>query len=248
MKPRHRGADASDISQEEMRRVAEEVAAWFPDRHEAPELMLLPVDPHHLHAYWTLDEAAAHAARVEAGSPYAPLVLRVRTADLAGETGLCRDASIPPGRSSWYIGDLPAAQTYRAELGVSTPDGRLISLLRSSPATLPPNGIASRRTAEAIDLQASRRAFPLVPPPPARGLLRASPASPLRDAPGAEPSERRQRDASSELERGSPPLPGRRLLGPWVLGRRVVEPDWEPASSSPPPTSPRPRSGQPGGP
>jgi hypothetical protein len=53
------------LSPKELLDISEEIGRDFapkPSSHNAPELMLLPVDPGHLHAYWSLDVRTEKAA------------------------------------------------------------------------------------------------------------------------------------------------------------------------------------------
>ncbi|MGR9045499.1 MAG: DUF4912 domain-containing protein [Gammaproteobacteria bacterium] len=59
--------------------ISEEVSREFAPKISGgkPELVLLPVDPWHLHAYWTLDQNPIDANQEKKAEPEQPLILRL---------------------------------------------------------------------------------------------------------------------------------------------------------------------------
>lgn len=67
------------LSAQEMLMISEEVSREFAPKMSGgkPELVLLPVDPWHLHAYWTLDQNSIDAHQEKQAEPEQPLTLRL---------------------------------------------------------------------------------------------------------------------------------------------------------------------------
>ncbi len=62
---------------EQLLAVCEELAEYPIPGPAAPELVLLEIDPIRLHAYWHLDPEALEQALRDAGTPYAPVAVRL---------------------------------------------------------------------------------------------------------------------------------------------------------------------------
>jgi len=129
---------------EELRRVAEEVRLAFPRPLRAPQLVLIDVDPRHLHAFWTLDAASVDAARrASAGSGReATMVLRVSgTGD-----GPCDafDVEVAGLQGQCYVDIWGETRSYRGELGLRRADGSLDALAPPALVQLPSAGPAGQ--------------------------------------------------------------------------------------------------------
>lgn len=142
-------AAASCASAALLRRVAEEVRAWFPRQVEGAELVLIDVDPRFLHALWSVPLALVQNAREALGpsGAQAPLLLRLQPVDageqIAGRPPAPRDVVVSGLQSRTYVDIEGPARRWRATLGFKRGDGSLIALAHSQVAELPPAGPAA---------------------------------------------------------------------------------------------------------
>ena len=160
---------------EALRKVAEEVRSAFPRPLRTPELVLIDVDPHRLHAFWTISPATLEAARQALGpeGEDAPMVLRVHQLSAAGASVATFDVEIVGLQAQCYVDIWEEARRYSGELGLRRSDGSLISLAASASVEMPrpaPAGAASAETAE-------------TPAPPEGANEQVPPAPPGQPAP-----------------------------------------------------------------
>lgn len=177
------------LTEDILRAVAEEVRTAFPRPLSEPELVLIDVDPRHLHAFWNLPLARLEAARAAlAGSKDedAPLVLRLAHAD--GHAPF--DVEVQGLQGQAYVDIWDEERSYRGTLGLRLADGSLAVLIEGGVATLPPTGPSSLPAAM----------MEITPPPfgrlgrqrQAEGLVASAappPAAPPGVAPAAAPGE-----------------------------------------------------------
>ncbi len=161
------------LSPERLRQVAEEVREAFPRPIETHELVLIDVDPRHLHAFWAVPPAAVEAARktlAEMGDT-APLVLRIHewTDDRPGPAF---DIEVVGLQGQSYIDVWDEVRRYRATLGLRGANGSLAPLVASSPVELP--------------ALAPAEVSPLRPTPSDAAQVHARPAAPA-PAPATKP-------------------------------------------------------------
>lgn len=158
--------------------MAEEVRLAFPRPLRAPQLVLIDVDPRHLHAFWTLDAATFDAARRTAADSgrEAAMVLRISGAgDAAGEDAF--DVEVAGLQGQCYVDIWGEGRGYRAELGLRRADGSLDALAPAALVELPSAGPVG---------QAPQR--PVAPLPPAEAAQAADvAAAPAAAAPPAAP-------------------------------------------------------------
>ena len=126
------------LAPERLRQVAEDVRDAFPRPSEGHELVLIDVDPHHLHAFWTVSPAAVAAARetLAGTGDTAPLVLRVHEWS-EDHAGAAFDVEVVGLQGQSYIDVWSEARGYRATLGLRADSGRLVPLVTSVPVALP---------------------------------------------------------------------------------------------------------------
>lgn len=127
-----------------LRRVADEVRAAFPRPPTGSELVLIDVDPRHIHAFWTVSPAQADAARRQLGAeePAAPMVLRVRELSPGGEAGAAFDVEVAGLQGQCYVDIWDEPRRYCGEIGLRSPGGGLVPLARANPVELPALGPA----------------------------------------------------------------------------------------------------------
>ena len=150
-----------DITQEEMLRFSAEILPLFPPPPQGTELVLMEIDPYRMHAYWHVDaDDLTHALR-EAGSPYAPLVVRMQEAtkdeQAEARASSAFDVDIEDNETHRYVTVSRCGQSYEAELayeaelGVRKADGTLVHLARSERVHLPRAGQAHVYNVTALD-------------------------------------------------------------------------------------------------
>lgn len=166
--------------------MAEEVRLAFPRPLRAPQLVLIDVDPRHLHAFWTLDAASFDAARrTAAGSGgEAAMVLRISgTGDAAGQDAF--DVEVSGLQGQCYIDIWGERRGYRGELGLRRFDGGLDALAPAATVELPSAGPVGQPSKHPVvplpPVEVAQAAGVAVPPAAA-----AAPATPPPPLPAAE--------------------------------------------------------------
>ena len=155
---------------ETLRKVAEEVRSAFPRPLRTPELVLIDVDPHRLHAFWTISPATLDTARQGLGpeGKDAPMVLRVHQLSEGGASVATFDVEIVGLQAQCYVDIWEEARRYSGELGLRRSDGSLISLAASASVEMPrpaPAGAAPAETAEMpAPLEGANEQVPPAPP------------------------------------------------------------------------------------
>ena len=135
-----------EFSREELRAISQEVAEKFPIPTETTELVLMDVDPHHVHAYWNIapEDLAAFDTTPDDLAGESNLVLRFH--DLSPpQPGSSRrrepfDIPVRGQENHWYVELWHDAKSYEAELGLRMQDGGLVTLARSKPVQTPQAG------------------------------------------------------------------------------------------------------------
>jgi uncharacterized protein DUF4912 len=218
------------IAAETLRRVAEEVRTAFPRPLRASELVLIDVDPRHIHAFWTIPAATVEAARrALPADAEAPMVLRIHELAAPGTGAAAFDVEVVGLQGRRYVDVWGEARRYQGELGLRRPDGTLDPFARSAVVQLPPLGpVTEYRPAafgDATPLSVGANAqapprpgepvghpFPLPPTEPS-GFApeRLAAAPPQAGAAGSEPDEGTQVAADS---------------GPAVSSMEPTLPEW----------------------
>lgn len=193
--PRHSAAtQGGSYSREDIRDIVAGAASRFPGRQERTELVLLEVDPHRLHAYWSIDRQTLNEALKALGpaGPQGPMILRFQEIDAAGAATESFDVPVHGFKNAWYVDIWRDGRTYRAALGMRAADGTMVWLTRSNRATVPPAGPSSDTALDLVTVEqmpTTRSYFPELqqrrPPPQGDGLFAAlypgvpaTPASP----------------------------------------------------------------------
>ncbi|MBK8210641.1 MAG: DUF4912 domain-containing protein [Rhodospirillales bacterium] len=164
------------LTPDELRRVAEEVRVAFPRPLRAPQLVLIDVDPRHLHAFWTLDAAAVEDARRQMDDHGRDAAMVLRTMEIgddgAAETAF--DVEVIGLQGQCYVDIWGDAREYRSELGLRRVDGGLWSLACPAHVELPRLGPAGDTISRAPVVDDTSPP-PFVPPPPPSPVAEASP-------------------------------------------------------------------------
>jgi len=120
----------------------------FPASYNENSVMLLVRDPHCIFAYWEISSEQMDLVAGEFGRPWGDIRLTLRVYDL---TGLGEDRNKAHGSydlnvhslaNNYYITDVKANHSYCADLGVFSPDGRFVCLLRSDVIQTPRDSLA----------------------------------------------------------------------------------------------------------
>ncbi|MFO1120174.1 MAG: DUF4912 domain-containing protein [Rhodospirillales bacterium] len=204
--------------------MAEEVRLAFPRPLRAPQLVLIDVDPRHLHAFWTLDAASVDAARrASANTGDAVMVLRISGTGDGAEDAF--DVEVAGLQGQCYVDIWGEMRSYRGELGLRRGDGSLDALAPAALVQLPSAGPAGRapkvpaaaptaavfpaEVAQSVAVAAAPAAptMPAAPPPAAHEL-----PEPVRHPFPLPPTEGASTIRSrAQLHRKHPPAPRLRL-------------------------------------
>lgn len=149
------------LEQDFLRHVGEETRRHFPRTFAEAELVLIDVDPNHLHAFWNIPLAALHAARSRPEAADAPMVLRLFALNEA-ETFTDTEVGGLQGRT--YVSVWGGPRRHRAILGLRATDGSLVELASSNEVELPSGGPAPDPVGHDAGEQATgARADPFAP-------------------------------------------------------------------------------------
>ena len=88
----------------------------LPERYDVDEVVLMPVDPKTVFAYWEVRETSVAQAREQAAGK---LILRIVavTASWEGPSVETRDIEVSQPVGDWFVRDLPPGAVLRAALG-----------------------------------------------------------------------------------------------------------------------------------
>ncbi len=137
---------AADFAPEELRAISRDLSEQFPIPIETTELVLMDVDPRHVHAYWHITPADLAAAKTNANHEADETALTLRLYDLSpGQPGGPPphepvDIPVQGLENHWHVELWQDAKNYMAELGLRMPDGRLTLLARSNHVQMPQEG------------------------------------------------------------------------------------------------------------
>lgn len=136
---RERGTPAElAVSRQDLAAVSDEVAAYFPQPFDETRVVLMVVDPHHVHAYWHVRPEDMEAARRQMGADaaHAPMVLRLYDITLIDFSKTPAhgyfDAQVHGLQNNWYVELWQDSKSYVADLGLRRPDGSVVALARSN--------------------------------------------------------------------------------------------------------------------
>lgn len=108
----------------------------LPESYGEQTLYLIARDPRWLFSYWEVDWAKYPASKMQNGER--KIFLKVSTASGAEESNV----EINPEAKNWYVPVNHPATTYFAEIGYFDKEGEWNSIVRSGPATTPPDALS----------------------------------------------------------------------------------------------------------
>jgi hypothetical protein len=144
---------------EELREIAREIASSYPPPRLGTELVLLEIDPHRAHAYWTIDVEDYQAAVASCGDPSPPILLRLH--DVTGvefdgtNSHSYFDLQVQGLQGHWFVDLWKDGRSYIAELGLRRADGRLEILARSNEVSTPRAAESPHYHTEAVNTAAT---------------------------------------------------------------------------------------------
>jgi hypothetical protein len=149
----------AELARKILRDAGEEVRSSFPHESAGIELVLIDVDPHRLHAFWTIPVALMEDARARPGGAGAAMVLRVFPSAEGGEqAGRFFDVEVGGLKGRAYVEVWQPERRYTASLGLRTGAGELIAFANSNEIALPPVGPVPERAPPAEPLPAAEPA------------------------------------------------------------------------------------------
>ncbi|KNZ70494.1 hypothetical protein Tfer_0676 [Thermincola ferriacetica] len=122
--------------------------SYFPHNYNKNHLVLLIRDPYCLFAYWEFSEKQRSVLAEEYNCSWGEVPLIMRVYDVTGINFNGRNAhsyfdiAIHAMADNWYLHHMKANTSYCVDLGVITPDGRFITILRSNTVTTPRDSLA----------------------------------------------------------------------------------------------------------
>jgi len=163
------------LSAAELFAVSQEIATFFPQPFRRTRVVLMVVDPHHVHAYWhiRMDDIERAREQVGEGADSAPLVLRfydVTMIDFSRQPAHGQfDVAVHGLVNNWYVDLWADGRSYVADIGLRRPDGSLVALARSNFVHTPPAGQAAYcgRGALLLERDGSVREVDISTPAPA---------------------------------------------------------------------------------
>jgi len=150
----------AELARKILRDAGEEVRSSFPREGAGTELVLIDVDPHRIHAFWTIPVALMEDARARPGGAGAAMVLRVfPLAEDGARAASFFDVEVGGLKGRTYVEVWQPERRYTASVGLRTAGGEFIAFANANEIALPPAG-----------------PVPEPAPPPAEPLPAAKPA------------------------------------------------------------------------
>jgi len=117
----------------------------LPDGYEKTEAALLPRDPYWMFVYWEITENSKKNIMKQVGEDVFEKsrgVIRVYEVD--DKDNIIRSFDIPAiiDAKNWYVNVNECGKSYICEIGLITPDGRFIAIVRTNKVTLPRSGVS----------------------------------------------------------------------------------------------------------
>ena len=117
----------------------------LPDGYGNTEAALLPRDPYWMFVYWEVCEKTKNNLISQIGKDTfdkSRSVIRVYEVVEGDNTGKYFDVPVIMDAKNWYINVSECGKTYLCELGLVTPDGKFIGIVKTNKVSLPRSGVS----------------------------------------------------------------------------------------------------------
>lgn len=117
----------------------------LPDGYGNTEAALLPRDPYWMFVYWEVCEKTKNNLISQIGKDTfdkSRSVIRVYEVVEGDNTGKYFDVPVIMEAKNWYINVSECGKTYLCELGLITPDGKFIGIVKTNKVSLPRSGVS----------------------------------------------------------------------------------------------------------
>ncbi len=132
----------------------------LPKTYDTDRLVLMPVNPYWVHTYWQLSGKTQTRIENQLKDGVKP-ILRVYDVTFIEFNGSnahrTLEATVNLDTNKWYMNVPFPNASYIAELGLKSPEGRFIPLLRSNVVKTPRASVSSKSDVEWYDLKRRRR-------------------------------------------------------------------------------------------
>jgi len=117
----------------------------LPEGYGSTEAVLLPRDPFWMFTYWEISENTLNRLIKEIGVDNFEKSKKVIRVYKIGDNGMSDgffDVPIVLEAKNWYINVSECGKTYECEIGIITPDGRYIGIVKTNRVTLPKSSVS----------------------------------------------------------------------------------------------------------
>jgi len=117
----------------------------LPEGYGSTEAVLLPRDPFWMFTYWEISENTLNRLIEEIGVDNFEKSKKVIRVYKIGDNGMSDgffDVPIVLEAKNWYINVSECGKTYECEIGIITPDGRYIGIVKTNKVTLPKSSVS----------------------------------------------------------------------------------------------------------
>jgi hypothetical protein len=117
----------------------------LPEGYGSTEAVLLPRDPFWMFTYWELSENTLNRLIKEIGVDNFEKSKKVIRVHKIGDNGMSDgffDVPIVLEAKNWYVNVSECGKTYECEIGIITPDGRYIGIVKTNRVTLPKSSVS----------------------------------------------------------------------------------------------------------
>jgi hypothetical protein len=117
----------------------------LPEGYGSTEAVLLPRDPFWMFTYWEISENTLNRLIKEIGVDNFEKSKKVIRVYKIGDNGMSDsffDVPIVIEAKNWYVNVSECGKTYECEIGIITPDGRYIGIVKTNRVTLPKSSVS----------------------------------------------------------------------------------------------------------
>jgi hypothetical protein len=117
----------------------------LPEGYGSTEAVLLPRDPFWMFTYWEISENTLNRLIKEIGVDNFEKSKKIIRVYKIGDNGMSDgffDVPIVLEAKNWYVNVSECGKTYECEIGIITPDGRYIGIVKTNRVTLPKSSVS----------------------------------------------------------------------------------------------------------